>query len=111
MILFIKSLIGAFIVVLVSIVSKTNNYVISGLIPLFPFFGLIAEIFVYKDQGIVGLKKMILFSMFSLIPYFVYLITIFILINKFDFKFIILIAIIMWFICSYAIFYIWHLYF
>jgi len=109
MILFIKSLIGAFIVVLVSLISKTNNYVLSGLIPLFPFFGLISEIFVYKNQGINGLKNMLLFSMLSLIPYFLYLFVLYILIFKINFKFAIIISIIVWFFVSYVIFYFWNL--
>lgn len=53
--------------------SKTKNYYIAGLIPLFPTFALIAHYIVASERGIEALRATIIFSMWSIIPYFVYL--------------------------------------
>ena len=41
--LLIKGLIGALVVILIGVLSKSKNYYIAGLIPLFPTFALIAH--------------------------------------------------------------------
>ncbi len=41
--LVIKAALGALVVVLIGLLSKTKNYYIAGLIPLFPTFALIAH--------------------------------------------------------------------
>lgn len=66
--LLIKALIGALMVVLIAILSKTKNYYLAGLIPLFPTFALIAHYIVGTERSTIELKPTILFSMWSLIP-------------------------------------------
>ena len=63
--LVIKAALGALVVLLIGVLAKTKNYYIAGLIPLFPTFALIAHYIVASERGI--------FSMWSIIPYFVYL--------------------------------------
>ena len=55
--------------------AKTKNYYIAGLIPLFPTFALIAHYIVASERGIEALRATIIFSMWSIIPYFVYLVS------------------------------------
>ncbi|ELO85786.1 GlpM family protein [Salmonella enterica subsp. enterica serovar Enteritidis str. 76-2651] len=47
--LVIKAALGALVVVLIGLLSKTKNYYIAGLIPLFPTFALIAHYIVASD--------------------------------------------------------------
>ncbi|MEA3289468.1 MAG: GlpM family protein [Campylobacterota bacterium] len=100
MIFLSKGLIGAVVVLMLIVLSKTDNYYIAGLIPLFPSFGILAHIIVYKDRGIDALKETILFGIFSIIPYFLYLIGIYYSILYYNFFTSILIGILLWIISS-----------
>ncbi|EMK5830311.1 GlpM family protein [Citrobacter sedlakii] len=73
--LVIKAALGALVVVVISLLAKTKNYYIAGLIPLFPTFALIAHYIVASERGIEALRTTIIFSMWSIIPYFVYLLS------------------------------------
>ncbi|WP_180983179.1 GlpM family protein, partial [Vibrio vulnificus] len=44
--LFLKSLLGAAAVVIIALLSKSKNFYIAGLVPLFPTFALIAHFIV-----------------------------------------------------------------
>ena len=63
-----KALIGAAVVVLLAVLSKTRNYYIAGLVPLFPTFALIAHYIVGKGRSLDDLKTTIVFGMWSIIP-------------------------------------------
>ncbi|WP_024557103.1 GlpM family protein [Franconibacter pulveris 1160] len=71
--LLIKALIGVLVVVLIGILAKTKNYYIAGLIPLFPTFALIAHYIVVTERGVEALRATVIFGMWSIIPYFIYL--------------------------------------
>lgn len=78
-----KALIGAAVVVLLAVLSKTRNYYIAGLVPLFPTFALIAHYIVGKGRSLDDLKTTIVFGMWSIIPYFVYLAALYLLVERF----------------------------
>jgi uncharacterized membrane protein (GlpM family) len=67
--LLLKSLLGALAVVLISLLSRSRNYYIAGLVPLFPF-ALIAH-YIVGERGALALKTTVLFGMWSLLPYFI----------------------------------------
>jgi len=73
--LVIKAAIGALVVVLIGLLAKTKNYYIAGLIPLFPTFAMIAHYIVATERGIDALRTTIVFGMWAIIPYFVYLLS------------------------------------
>ncbi|KNC91881.1 GlpM family protein [Trabulsiella odontotermitis] len=73
--LVIKAALGALVVVLIGVLAKTKNYYIAGLIPLFPTFALIAHYIVASERGIEALRATIVFGMWSIIPYFLYLLS------------------------------------
>lgn len=75
--LLIKAILGAVIVVLIGILAKSRHYYIAGLIPLFPTFALIAHYIVGAERGTDALRATILFGIWSVIPYLVYLITLY----------------------------------
>ena len=73
--LVIKAALGALVVLLIGALAKSKNYYIAGLIPLFPTFALIAHYIVASERGIEALRATIVFGMWSIIPYFLYLLS------------------------------------
>jgi len=71
--LFLKCLLGAAAVLLIALLSKTRNFFIAGLVPLFPTFALIAHYIVGTERSVADLRTTALFGIWSLIPYAVYL--------------------------------------
>ena len=77
-----KAALGAAVVLLLAVLAKTKNYYIAGLVPLFPTFALIAHYIVGKGRSVDDLKTTIVFGMWSIIPYFVYLATLYVLVDR-----------------------------
>lgn len=73
MALFLKCLLGAAAVLVIALLSKTRNFYIAGLVPLFPTFALIAHYIVGTDRSAADLRTTALFGLASLLPYAVYL--------------------------------------
>ena len=71
--LLLKCLLGAAVVLLIAMLSKSKAFYIAGLVPLFPTFALIAHVIVAQQQGAAALQKMALFGLWALIPYAIYL--------------------------------------
>lgn len=80
--LLLKAALGAAVVVFLAALAKTRNYYIAGLVPLFPTFALIAHYIVGKGRSLDDLKTTILFGMWSIIPYFVYLATLYLMVDR-----------------------------
>jgi membrane protein GlpM len=104
--LFIKAIIGAIIVVAISLISQTRYYFIAGLIPLFPTFALIAHIIVGQNSA-GDLRNTVLFGMLSLIPYFFYLLSMYILSYKFSLYINLIVSTFIWFIFALLIYLLW----
>jgi membrane protein GlpM len=75
--LFLKSLIGAAAVVFIALLSKSKNFYIAGLVPLFPTFALIAHFIVGTERDMVALRETTLFGLYSLLPYAGYLLAVY----------------------------------
>ncbi|HAS8613284.1 TPA: hypothetical protein JJI53_17865 [Vibrio vulnificus] len=71
--LFLKSLLGAAAVVIIALLSKSKNFYIAGLVPLFPTFALIAHFIVGSERRMEELRQTALFGLWSLLPYAAYL--------------------------------------
>jgi len=71
--LLFKAILGAAVVVLIGLLSRTRHYYLAGLIPLFPTFALIAHYIVASERGIEALRTTIVFGMWAILPYFIYL--------------------------------------
>ena len=80
--LLLKAALGAAVVILLAVLAKTRNYYIAGLVPLFPTFALIAHYIVGKGRSLDDLKTTIVFGMWSIIPYFVYLATLYVMVDR-----------------------------
>lgn len=71
--LFLKALLGAAAVLLIALLSKSKNFYIAGMVPLFPTFALIAHYIVGSERTPADLRQTALFGLCSLFPYAVYL--------------------------------------
>ena len=70
---FINALIGAAVAVFIAAVSRSQLYVLAGLIPLFPTFALFAHINANHIGGPSQLKEVLIFGFISMVSYLMYL--------------------------------------
>ena len=77
-----KALMGALMVLLIGVLSRTRNYYIAGLLPLFPTFALMAHYIVGSERGTPDLKATILFGMWAVAPYLAYLTSLYWLVDR-----------------------------
>jgi len=109
MILFVKFMVGGILILIIDYLSKLKDYYyISALIPLFPTFGIITILSVwFKWHDISFVRNTILFGIFSLIPYFNFLISLYILLEKANIIISLTLSIFIWFITSYILINMW----
>ncbi len=79
--LILKSLIGAGVVIVMTLLSKTKNDYLVVLVPLFPTFAIISYYMIGTQKEVVEFKMTIIFGIFGLIPYFIFLISLYFLSN------------------------------
>jgi len=80
--LIIKAIISAIFVIVVSLLMGTDVYFLAGLLTLFPSFTLIAHYITGTTGTTLQLKNVVVFGMWSIIPYFSYLATVYFLCDK-----------------------------
>lgn len=80
--LLVRAAAGAGVVILIQLISRTRNYYIAGLVPLFPTFALITHYVVGVERTVAELRETILLGMVALIPYFVYLASLYLLVDR-----------------------------
>ena len=108
--LFLKCILGAAVDLLISILSKSKAFYIAGLVPLFPTFALIAHVIVAQEKGAEALKQTALFGLWSLIPYFIYLLTVYLLATKLSMWSCLGIATLCWIVAAAVLIYAWQLF-
>jgi membrane protein GlpM len=84
MTLFLKCLLGAAAVLVIALLSKSRSFYIAGLVPLFPTFALIAHAIVGSERGAAALRTTALFGLWSLLPYALYLVAVYVLCTRFS---------------------------
>lgn len=105
--LLFKCLLGALTVLLIALLSKTKSYYIAGLAPLFPTFAIIAHYIIGSERSAADLKSTALFGIFSLVPYFIYLITIYLLCTRLSLGYTIISSTAAWIVAAVALILIW----
>ncbi|MFW2076163.1 GlpM family protein [Acinetobacter sp. ULE_I010] len=108
--LFLKCILGAAVVLLISILSKSKAFYIAGLVPLFPTFALIAHVIVTQQRGAEALKQTALFGLWSLIPYFIYLLMVYVLATKLPMWSCLGVATLCWIIAAAGLIYGWQIF-
>lgn len=105
--LILKAAIGAAVVLILAALSKTRNYYIAGLVPLFPTFALIAHYIVGKGRSVDDLKTTIVFGMWSIIPYFIYLATLYVMVDRLRLEASLAVAAVAWLIAATVLVSVW----
>jgi len=104
----LKGFYGAFFVILISIIAKTKNYYIAGLLPLFPIFTIITHLIVGSDGTPGHMRSVIIFGLWSIIPYALYLATMYILNDRYSLPYTIAGGLIVWLIAALILVYCWN---
>lgn len=76
--LFFKAVLGAAAVVVIALLSRSRNFFIAGLVPLFPTFALIAHYIVGSTRSRADLRTTALFGLCALVPYAAYLLAVYV---------------------------------
>ncbi|MDO7230231.1 GlpM family protein [Acinetobacter nosocomialis] len=108
--LFLKCMLGAGVVLVISILSKSKAFYIAGLVPLFPTFALIAHVIVYQQKGAEALQKTALFGLWSLIPYAIYLVAVYMLATRMSMWSCLGLATLCWVVAAAGLIYGWQLF-
>ncbi|MCU4432608.1 GlpM family protein [Acinetobacter pittii] len=108
--LFLKCMLGAGVVLIISILSKSKAFYIAGLVPLFPTFALIAHVIVYQQKGAEALQKTALFGLWSLIPYAIYLVAVYVLATRMPMWSCLGVATLCWVVAAAGLIYGWQLF-
>jgi membrane protein GlpM len=104
----IKALAGAAIVVVIQLFSRTENYFIAGVVPLFPTFSLISHFIVGTERTTSELKETIGSGLLALIPYLVYLASLYFLVDRLRLGQALLVAAGLWLITAVVVLGIWR---
>ncbi|MBP4339694.1 GlpM family protein [Acinetobacter baumannii] len=108
--LFLKCMLGAGGVLIISILSKSKAFYIAGLVPLFPTFALIAHVIVFQQKGAEALQKTALFGLWSLIPYAIYLAAVYVLATRMSMWSCLGVATLCWVVAAAGLIYGWQLF-
>ncbi|MDC4366437.1 GlpM family protein [Acinetobacter baumannii] len=108
--LFLKCMLGAGVVLIISILSKSKAFYIAGLVPLFPTFALIAHVIVFQQKGAEALQKTALFGLWSLIPYAIYLVAVYVLATRMPMWSCLGVATLCWVVAAAGLIYGWQLF-
>lgn len=102
-----RALIGAAVVLLISLLARTKSYFVAGLVPLFPTFALIAHVIVGTERGPSELRTTAVFGLWSLIPYAAYLITVYFLTGRYRLGVTLVSATVVWFAAASVLIVVW----
>jgi membrane protein GlpM len=105
--LFLKCLLGALAVLLIALLSRTRSFFIAGLVPLFPTFALIAHYVVGMQRSAADLRATALFGLWALLPYGVYLLSVYWLSVRLTLAWTLLLATLAWTASAAAILLAW----
>jgi membrane protein GlpM len=105
--LLLKACLGALIVVLINFLSRTKNFYIAGLIPLFPAFAVMAHYIIGTRGSADDLRTTVLFGMWSLVPYSLYLMTVYTLIGRMPLAAVLGSGVALWCVGAYVLLTLW----
>ena len=94
--------------VIIDLLARSRNYYIAGLVPLFPTFALISHYIVGSQRSVPELKETVAFSMFSLVPYLVYLVIVYYLANRWRLELLLLMGTLSWTVAAVILVVAWN---
>jgi membrane protein GlpM len=105
--LFIKCLAGAVAVLVIAVLSRSRLFYVAGLVPLFPTFALIAHYIVGSERSAAELRTTALFGLWSLIPYAVYLLAVYLLSERLPLMATLVAATVSWIVAAAVLLLLW----
>lgn len=108
--LLLKCGLGAAVVLIISILSKSKAFYIAGLVPLFPTFALIAHVIVSQQQGVQALRTTALFGLWAIVPYAIYLLMVYALAPKMSMESCLSLATLCWVVAAAGLIYGWQMF-
>ena len=108
MLLMFKALIGVAIVLLIEVLTKSKYYFIAGMIPLFPAFALLSHYTIGTQRSVADLKDTVLFSILSLLPYFIFLAMMYFFAGKISLQVSLVGAVFCWGLVAGVLIYVWR---
>jgi membrane protein GlpM len=106
--LLIKAIIGAAFVVAIDLLSRTRNFYIAGLLPLFPTFSLTAHYLVGSQRNPADLKTTVVFGFWAAIPYIAYLVSVFALAERMKLLWTLALSVVVWVIVALILVVMWE---
>ena len=103
----LKALLGAGAVIVIQLFARSKNFAIAGLVPLFPTFALIAHYLVGTQRGTPELKQTIVFGMLAIIPYMLYLTSLYFMVDRMKLPLSLTGATVVWFISAAILITVW----
>ena len=108
LVLALRALLGAAAVVLIALLSRSRNFVLAGLVPLFPMFALIAHYIVGTERTVGDLRATVLFGLWALFPYAIYLGALYVLSARLPLVPALLLAVLCWTIAALVLVFAWQ---
>ncbi|XEG69074.1 GlpM family protein [Edwardsiella tarda] len=104
----LKALIGALAVLLIALCARSKNYYLAGLVPMFPTFALIAHYLVGRERSLDALRHTILFGLWAIIPYLIYLLSLYLLAGHLPLPLALLGAVLCWALAAGVLILLWQ---
>ena len=98
-----KGLVGGGLTAIIALLAKKGN-ILPGILPLFPTFALIALYIIGLKQDPQAFKQASSATLKTIPAYFVFLMICYFIIDKFDFKITLTLALLGWFLAAFIIF-------
>ncbi|OGV48356.1 MAG: hypothetical protein A2X49_13155 [Lentisphaerae bacterium GWF2_52_8] len=105
--LFFKAVLGALLIVIISLVARTKSYYLAGLVLLFPTFSLLAHYLMGREQGLAKLRETVLFGVWSVLPYLLYLGVLYFLLGRWKLVPSLFVATALWFVAALILVLLW----
>lgn len=103
----LKCLLGAAAVLVIALPSRSKAFFVAGLVPLFPTFALIAHYIVGTERSAQDLRTTALFGLWSLVPYAVYLFTVYWLSIRLPLLSTLVLATVAWLLAAALLLFVW----
>ena len=104
----IRFFVGGSLIAIVSLISKTKNPLLSGIVLLFPAVSLVSFYFIGSTVDAAQLKQITKFSMYALIPTFIFIMTLYNVQGTFSIAKSLIAALVMWVVSAIALVVIAH---
>ena len=106
-VLLAKMLIGALMVLIIQWLASSRHYYLAALAPLFPTFVLFTHYIVGSTRSSADFRATVLFGMFAMIPYFCYLLAVYLSIGRLPLPAAMLLGLLVWGASAFALILLW----